>query len=166
MDIHNCRHIRNWLAIMDIHLLFMDIHNWIMDIHKGIMHIHNDSKLWISMIDIMDIHKWIMKISCVPTRLTCLVRYVVYSIKCAYGFNSFWPNDVLWRHRSGSTLVEVVTCCLTPPNHYPNQSWRITKMFCVIPYQQFHKYIAHELLKSLSHHPGANELMCSVLVGL
>ena len=40
-------------------------------------------------------------------------------------FNSFWPSDAIWRHRSGSTLVKVMACCLTPPGHYLNQCWLI-----------------------------------------
>ena len=30
-----------------------------------------------------------------------------------------------WRHRSGSTLVQVLACCLTAPSHYLNQCWLI-----------------------------------------
>ena len=32
-------------------------------------------------------------------------------------FNSLWPSDAIWRHRSGSTLAHVMACCLT------NQRW-------------------------------------------
>ena len=39
--------------------------------------------------------------------------------------NSLWPRDVIWRHRSGSTLVQVMACCLTAPSHYLNQCWLI-----------------------------------------
>ena len=37
--------------------------------------------------------------------------------------NSLWPNDPIWRHRSGSTLAQVMACCLTAPSHYLNQCW-------------------------------------------
>ena len=30
-----------------------------------------------------------------------------------------------WRHRSGSTLAQVMACCLTAPSHYLNQCWLI-----------------------------------------
>ena len=40
-------------------------------------------------------------------------------------FNSFWPRDTIWRHRSKSTLVQVMACCLTAPSHYMNQWWLI-----------------------------------------
>ena len=40
-------------------------------------------------------------------------------------FNSLWPSDAIWRHRSMSTLAQVMACCLTAPNHYLNQCWPI-----------------------------------------
>ena len=40
-------------------------------------------------------------------------------------FNSLWPSDAIWRHRSGSTLAQVMACCLTAPSHYLNQCWLI-----------------------------------------
>ena len=39
--------------------------------------------------------------------------------------NSLWPSDVIWRQIFGSTLVQVMDCCLTAPNHYLNQCWLI-----------------------------------------
>ena len=35
--------------------------------------------------------------------------------------NLWWPNHAIWLHRSWSTLVQVMTCCLTAPSHCPNQ---------------------------------------------
>ena len=40
-------------------------------------------------------------------------------------FNSPWPSDTIWWYRSGSTLAQVMACCLTAPSHYLNQSWLI-----------------------------------------
>ena len=40
-------------------------------------------------------------------------------------FNSFWPIDTTWHHRTWSTLVQVMACCLMAPSHYPNQCWFI-----------------------------------------
>ena len=37
--------------------------------------------------------------------------------------NSLRPSDAIWRHRSGSTLAQVMACCLTAPSHYLNQGW-------------------------------------------
>ena len=36
--------------------------------------------------------------------------------------NSLWPSDVFWQHSSGSTMAQVLTCCLRAPSHYLNQS--------------------------------------------
>ena len=39
--------------------------------------------------------------------------------------NTLWPTcrHVIWRHRTRSILVQVMTCCLAVPSHYPNQCW-------------------------------------------
>ena len=39
--------------------------------------------------------------------------------------NSLRPSDTIWRHKSGSTLAQVMACCLMAPNHYLNQCWLI-----------------------------------------
>ena len=46
----------------------------------------------------------------------------VYSCK----LNSLWPSDAILRHRSGSTLVQIMACCLTAPSHYLNLCWLIS----------------------------------------
>ena len=44
--------------------------------------------------------------------------------------NSLRRSDAIWRHRSGSTLAQVMACCLTAPSHYLNQCWLIiSKVF-------------------------------------
>ena len=35
--------------------------------------------------------------------------------------NSLRPSDTIWWQRSGSTLAQVIACCLTAPSHYLNQ---------------------------------------------
>ena len=42
-----------------------------------------------------------------------------------YLVKSLWPSDAIWRHRSWSTLAQVMACCLTAPSHYLNQCWLI-----------------------------------------
>ena len=46
-------------------------------------------------------------------------------INCLYPdtleINSLWPCDAMWRQRTGSTLAQVMACCLTAPSHYLNQ---------------------------------------------
>ena len=43
----------------------------------------------------------------------------------AMTLNSLRPSDAIWRHRSGSTLAQVMACCLTALSHYLNQCWLI-----------------------------------------
>ena len=83
--------------------------------------------------------------------------------------NSLWPNDAIWRHISGSTLAQVMPCCLTAPSHYLNQCWLIISG--VLQHAHQSNYIGcvqefnlqHELenysLKILPHPLGANELI-------
>ena len=45
-------------------------------------------------------------------------------------FNSLWPGDAIWWHKSGSTLAIVMVCCgLVAPCHHLNQCW----FLCSIP---------------------------------
>ena len=39
--------------------------------------------------------------------------------------NLLRPSDAIWRHRSWSTLAQVMACCLTASSHYLNQCWLI-----------------------------------------
>ena len=49
----------------------------------------------------------------------------LYAIK--WVINSLWPSDTIWWPRSGSTLAQVMACCLMAPSHYLNQSWLIIR---------------------------------------
>ena len=49
--------------------------------------------------------------------LQCLMASLCY--------NSLRPSDTIWRHRSMSTLAQIMVCCLTAPSHYLNQCWLI-----------------------------------------
>ena len=40
--------------------------------------------------------------------------------------DSLGPRDAIGRHISGSTLAQVMACCLPAPSLYPNQCWLIT----------------------------------------
>ena len=40
--------------------------------------------------------------------------------------NALRPSDAIWRQGSGSTLAQVMACCLMAPSHHPNQCWLIT----------------------------------------
>ena len=42
--------------------------------------------------------------------------------------NSLWPGDAIWRHKTGSTLAQVMACCLMAPSP---QCWLIiSKVQC------------------------------------
>ena len=52
--------------------------------------------------------------------------------KLSISFHFVWfvwqcikTHDAIWRRRSGSTLAQVMACCLTAPSHYLNQCWLI-----------------------------------------
>ena len=49
------------------------------------------------------------------------------SVRCYANnvLNSFGFSDTIWRHRSGSTLVQVMASCLMASNHYLNHCWLI-----------------------------------------
>ena len=72
------------------------------------------------------------------TAFACTIKLFVWKIKLclnfdtllqdtklisAWEFNSLWPNDTIWWHTYGSTLAQVMACCLTAPSHYLNQCW-------------------------------------------
>ena len=35
-----------------------------------------------------------------------------------YIIDSLWPSDAIWQHRTDSTLVHGMACCLMAPSHY------------------------------------------------
>ena len=39
--------------------------------------------------------------------------------------NSLWLSDIIWWHRSRSTLAQVMACCLMAPCPYLNHCWLI-----------------------------------------
>ena len=51
----------------------------------------------------------------------------LYMVKAEFSLwiNSLWPSDTIWWHRPGSTLVQVMACCLMAPSHYMKQYWVI-----------------------------------------
>ena len=50
---------------------------------------------------------------------------VRYGITRAPWVNSLCPRDTIWWHKSGSTLAQIMACCLMAPSHYLNQCWLI-----------------------------------------
>ena len=51
-----------------------------------------------------------------------------YGITRPQWVNSLWPSDAIWWNRSGSTLVQVMACCLMSPSLYLNQCWLLEKL--------------------------------------
>ena len=73
------------------------------------------------------------------------------------------PSDAIWRHRSGSTLAQVMACCLTAPSHYLNQCWLIiSEVLWHSPEGNF-TWNAQDIypwpLRLHPHLPGTNELI-------
>ena len=54
-----------------------------------------------------------------------LVLHIYVSELGHLWFNSLWPSDAIWWYRRGSTLAQVMACCLMAPSHYLNQCWLI-----------------------------------------
>ena len=102
---------------------------------------------------------WLVKVAFVQVVL----------IKLELVLNTLWPSDAIWRRRYWSTLVQVMTCCLTAPSHYLNQCWRIT---CEVIWHSFQgniylntQYINPQAVLEIQtleikvHLPGDNELI-------
>ena len=83
-----------------------------------------------------------------------------------------WPRDAIWRHRSGSTLVQGTACCLTAPSHHLNQYWLIITYALwhssgsdsahIAPATSLYNEFEHHTLKLLPHFPRANELATEI----
>ena len=82
---------------------------------------------------------------------------------------SLGPGDAIFWHRSGSTLAQVMACCLMAPSYYLNQCWLFISEvnFTKIP-QPLITNISLKItwIKFYSSLPGANELISWVLLSL
>ena len=98
----------------------------------------------------------------------CIVAFHnVVVFECGH-FNSLWPGDTIWQHKSGSTLDQVMAWCLTAPTHYLNQCWLIIKgVLWHSPERNFTgnaqdinswNEFEFTISKLFPHFPGANEL--------
>ena len=57
---------------------------------------------------------------------TCIISVITKAYSMSYdktSLNSLWPSDAIWQHRSGSSLAEVMACCLAASSHYQSQCW-------------------------------------------
>ena len=73
-------------------------------------------------------------------------------------------NNAIWRHKSGSILVQVLACCLNAKRHYLNQCWLTAIEILWHPFED-NVYISIPNLclkfthsKSQPHSPGDSEL--------
>ena len=73
-------------------------------------------------------HQFRMSVVCSKSHLLvwllCLMQ-CMFHIITVLSFNSLRSSEAIWRHRSGSTLAQVMACCLTASSHYLNQCWLI-----------------------------------------
>ena len=84
---------------------------------------------------------------------------------CNNEINLLWSSNDMWRHNSGSILVQVMACCLTAPSHYLYQCWLISDIlwfshegnFTVKIISVFRIWCKIAHLKLLPHLPGDNE---------
>ena len=68
--------------------------------------------------------------NCIPKFCMHVISYpcpkfkslILFKIHLAH-INLLWLNHTMWHHRTWSTLVQVMACCLIAPNHYLNQCW-------------------------------------------
>ena len=56
-----------------------------------------------------------------------------------------WPCDDIWRHRTWSTMVQVMACCLTATSHYLNLCW--------LPISDFLWHSPHDDVIKWKHFP-------------
>ena len=84
-----------------------------------------------------------------------LWAHTIYAwcLSCAFVgkmiLNSLRPGDAKWRQRYGSTLAQVMACCLMAPSHYLNRCWLIiSEIQWHSSEDNFHKrYLSHQLLE-------------------
>ena len=98
-----------------------------------------------------------------PFHLTVSQKYISQAV-----INSLRPSAIIWRHRTGSTLDQLMACCLTATSHYLNHCWCIICKVLGIHLRVLSKEdqkiqlsktrLNTAYLKSHPHLPGANEL--------
>ena len=53
----------------------------------------------------------------------CCPWNVGHLVQASICVNSLWPSGTIWGHKSGSTMVQVMACCLMALIHSLNQCW-------------------------------------------
>ena len=150
--------------------------HWLLDKMSGKLNIL--SWLWSDLVQMSDANnscwtKWLTTQILLEFSWYC-VCMVLFLQNSSSHDDSLRSSDAIWLQRSGSTLAQVMACCLTAPSHYLKQCWliinkvqwhlsrassqemprpsiSITEINLKIAYLKFH-----------SNFPGANELIASV----
>ena len=79
--------------------------------------------------------------------------------------NSFRPSDAIWSQRSGSTLAQVMVCCLMAPSHDLNQCWLIIRKVQWHPSESNLARIPQPSITEISSLKITNLECCSNLTG-
>ena len=58
-------------------------------------------------------------------RIWCQSKLIMIVNPISLLFNSLWLSNAIRWHESGSTVAQVMACCLTAPSHYQTQRWLI-----------------------------------------
>ena len=83
--------------------------------------------------------------------------------------NSLQPSGAIWRHRTWSTLIQVMAWCLMAPSYHLNKCWLINHQWSLVAFtwgqvcRKCSRYLSLIWLKMtnlrlLPHIPGASEL--------
>ena len=108
-------------------------------------------------------------------RVSCSDELVVLNTHCLVllqiYINFLWPSDAIWRHASGWTLTQVMSCCLMAQSHYLDQYWHIVGFLWhsletnfTLSAQAVLFEFKNCILTLLPHLPGGNELMSGPIV--
>ena len=94
----------------------------------------------------------------------------LFRLQCV---NSLWPSNVIWWHRSWSTVAAAMACCHQAPSHYLNQCWLLISEDLwhsperpvpqQVPQVLFWRMSLNILLlKLLPHLPGTNQYLTGI----
>ena len=107
-------------------------------------------EVWIT--DISVIFEWLYYVF-VSMEVYSTLSIIMYFIPVD---RSLWPSDAIWRHKSGSTLAQVMVCCLWAPNNYLKQSnIDLPEVLCGIQLREISQFYT---LRKILNLPGTSEL--------
>ena len=140
-------------------------------------YVHNITKWYCPYISSHCISQWIGAIGAILLTKINSISHGLDAWICNYMSVKMWlintmcPSDTIWWNITGSTLAQVMDCCLTAPSHYPNPCWLLiseilwhsTQSNFTANAQATILYtvmsLKFKLLKSLIHLPESSELV-------